>query len=101
MNHDLKYWLRWIAVLPGALLAAALITFLLHYILYFTLRNYADPYPPSPERIQAPLPICTCIIIAGNRIALDKKNLTTMILFSLLLFLNGLFVFLILTDTPI
>ncbi len=35
----IKYWLRWIAVFPGALLAGLLATFPLHWILYFTLAN--------------------------------------------------------------
>jgi len=35
MKKDFKYWFRWIAVLPGALIAGFLATFPLHWILYF------------------------------------------------------------------
>jgi hypothetical protein len=37
MKKDFIYWLRWIAVLPGALIFGFLATFPLHWLLYFTL----------------------------------------------------------------
>jgi len=37
MKKDFKYWLRWLAVLPGALFAGILANFPLHWILYSTL----------------------------------------------------------------
>lgn len=36
MKKYFTYWLRWIAVLPGALIAGILSTFPLHWLLYFT-----------------------------------------------------------------
>jgi len=35
MKKDFIYWLRWVAVLPGTLIAGLLSTFPLHWILYF------------------------------------------------------------------
>ena len=46
-----KYWLRWLAVLPGALLGGILLCFPLHWILYRTFTEFIDPYPELPERI--------------------------------------------------
>ena len=37
MRRDIKYWVRWIAVFPGAIIAGILMTFPIHWILYFTL----------------------------------------------------------------
>lgn len=99
MNPRLKYWLRWIAILPGALLAAILATVVLHLILYITLTKFVTPYPELPERILTPFVISAIFIWAGNEIAPNYKNTTAIILFGLWLFLAGGFIFLTLTDS--
>jgi len=37
IKRNYTYWLRWITVLPGALIFSLLVLFPLHWILYFTL----------------------------------------------------------------
>ncbi|OGY91164.1 MAG: hypothetical protein A3B30_00070 [Candidatus Komeilibacteria bacterium RIFCSPLOWO2_01_FULL_52_15] len=77
MKKDFKYWLRWIAVLPGAILAGLLATFVLHWVLYSTLRNEAifiDPYPELPERILSAFTIALGFVWLGARIAPDNKG---------------------------
>lgn len=98
MKIKLIYWLRWIAVLPGALLGAILSTFLLHLMLYNILKQFIDPYPELPERILTPFVIAAVFIWAGNEIAPAHKNTTAIILFGLWLFIIGGFVFLTFTD---
>jgi uncharacterized membrane protein YvlD (DUF360 family) len=97
MNKDFKYWLRWLAVLPGALLAGILAGFPLHWILYSTLRNetiFIDPYPELPERLLFPFVVSAVFIWIGSRIAPEHKVKTSVILFGLWMFLIGGFVFL-------
>lgn len=94
MKRNFAYWLRWLAVLPGALLASALSTVLLHLILYLTLRNFVDPVPELPERILTPFVIAAVFIYAGARIAPEYKKPTAISLFGLWLFLAGGFIFL-------
>lgn len=77
-ENVLSVWLRWIAVLPGALLAGFLITFPLHFILYVA---FADggflfgliPLPAGSnetlERALYPFAIAITFIIAGYKIA--------------------------------
>ncbi|HIH95964.1 MAG TPA: hypothetical protein HA348_00490 [Thermoplasmata archaeon] len=99
-NKGLKYWLRWLAVLPGALLAGILASFLLHWILYLTLRNetiFIDPYPELPERLLSPFVMATVFIWTGSRIAPEHKFKTSVVLFGLCLFLLGGFIFFALT----
>lgn len=88
------YWLRWLAVLPGAMLAGALALIPLHLVLYNTLSNFVEPYPETPERILTPLVVAGVFIYAGARIAPGHKVTTAVSLFGLWLFLVGGFVFL-------
>jgi len=96
-NKGPKYWLRWLTVLPDALLAGILATFLLHWILYSTLTKFIDPYPELPERLLSPFVMAAVFIWAGSRIAPEHKFKTALVLFGLLLLLLGGFVFLGLT----
>jgi hypothetical protein len=41
----LNYGLRWLAVLPGAVIEGFLLTFPLSWMLYNTLSNFMQPYP--------------------------------------------------------
>jgi hypothetical protein len=104
MNKDFKYWLRWLAVLPGALLAGILAGFPLHWILYSTLRNetiFIDPYPELPERLLIPFVFSIVFIWTGFKIAPEHKVKTSVILFGLLMFLIGGFVFLALSGAEL
>jgi hypothetical protein len=64
--YQLNYWLRWLAVLPGALLGSVLLTFLLHWILDNTLINFMAPYPELPARILSPLVIAAGVVWLGR-----------------------------------
>ena len=92
-NKGPKYWLRWLAVLPGALLAGILAIFLLHWILYSTLTKFIDPYHELPERLLTPFVMPAVFVWAGSRIAPHHKFKTSIVLFGLWLFLLGSFVF--------
>lgn len=102
MKKDYIYWLRWLVVLPGALLGGILTSFPLHWILYSTLRNetiFIDPYPELPERILLPLVAAFVFVWAGSRIAPEHKLKTSIVLFGIWLFLSGGVVFLTLYDS--
>jgi len=89
---DVRYWLRWLAVLPGAVLAGLLAGFPLHWILYSSLRNdtiFIDPYPELPERLLLPFVVNGVFIWVASRIAPQYKVLTSVILFALFMFLEG------------
>jgi len=93
------YWIRWLAVLPGALIAGALAIFLLHWILYATLSNFVEPYPELPERALTPFAIAAVFVWSGSRIAPDYKVEAAVLLFGLWMALLGGFVFLTLSGT--
>jgi len=99
------YWLRWVSVAPGALLAGILALFPLRWLLYFTLSNpahpFIEPYPELPERLLAPFATAVVFIWTGSRIAPEWKWRTATILFGLWLCLLGAFVLLALTDTNV
>jgi hypothetical protein len=85
-----KFWLRWLAVVPGALLGGIALTFPLHWVLYNTLTNFIDPYPELPERVLSPLAIAAGIVWLGARIAPARKVETALVLFGLwMVFLGG------------
>lgn len=71
--------LRWLAVLPGALLAMVLSPFPLHFVLYQTLTGsgVVEPYPELPERVLMPFVAALAFQWAGVRIAPSRKRLTS------------------------
>ncbi len=77
---SLKYWLRWIAAVPSALLGGILLLFPLHWILYIPLRFFVDPYPEFPERLLAPLVTSASFIWIGTKVAPSHKRITTYVL---------------------
>ena len=97
LNKGLKYWLRWIAVFPGALFAGVLASLPLHWALYLILSSFLEPYPELPERLLSPFVIAAVFIWTGSRIAPEYKIETSAVLFGLWLFLLGGFVFLALS----
>jgi len=88
MNQT-KYWLRWIAVLPGALGCALLLLFPLHWVLYQTFSSWIEPYPELPERVLTPFVIAAGFIWGGSRIAPSHKMETAVVLFGLWMVLMG------------
>jgi hypothetical protein len=83
MKKDFIYWLRWIAVLPGALIFGFLTTFLLHWILYFTLAKGETISGVNILPIEytiTPFVIAIAFILVGFEIAPEYKFQTSMIL---------------------
>lgn len=93
-----EYWLRWLAVLPGAMLAGILVLFPLHWALYLTLINFVRPYPDLPERMLTPLVIAPVFIWAGSRIAPQYRVETAVGLFGIWMALLVGVVYLTLSD---
>lgn len=80
--------LRWIAVLPGGILAGLLILFPLHWVLYFTLvRGNTIQMPMEAmapiERFLSPVLSSIFFVFAGAMIAPKKQLLVSYVLFSL------------------
>ncbi len=90
--------LRWIAVLPGSLLIAALSLFPLHWILYIVVTRFVEVYPEMPERILAPGVISGVFVWVGSRISPAYKFETAAVLFGIWMFLIGGAVYLTLGD---
>jgi len=78
MKKDFTYWLRWVAVLPGALIAGFLATFPLHWLLYLafahdgTILGFIE-LPPganiSIEYALYPFVIAIVFVLVGFEIA--------------------------------
>lgn len=79
MNSKIKIYLRWIFVLPLAIVFAILMDFPLHYILYSVLSGgenpFITPYPESPELILAPFFRAFVFVLAGAFIAPNNNIL--------------------------
>lgn len=73
MNSKIKIYLRWIFLLPLAILFAILMDFPLHYILYSILSSgenpFITPYPESPELVLAPFFRAFVFVLTGTFIA--------------------------------
>jgi hypothetical protein len=83
--------MRWLAVLPGAIVCAFLALFPLHLVLYQTLTGsgIVEPYPEAPERLLGPLVSALAFVWGGSRIAPLRKVETAVVLFGVLLLLIG------------
>ncbi|MGB7207413.1 MAG: hypothetical protein WBD27_02020 [Pyrinomonadaceae bacterium] len=90
--------LRWIAVLPGSLLIAALSLFPVHWILYLVITRFVEVYPEMPERILGPAIVSAVFVWVGSRISPAYKFETSIVLFGIWMFLIGGGVFLTLGD---
>lgn len=90
--------LRWIAVLPGSLLIAALSLFPLHWILYLVITRFVEVYPEMPERILGPAILSGVFVWVGSRISPAYKFETSVVLFGIWMLLIGGVVFLTLGD---
>ena len=93
----MKYWVRWIGVLPGAVLSGLLATFLLHWVLYFTLAHgetISGVNIVPIERATYPAVIAFAYIMGGFKIAPMHKFQTAIVLgFLYLLFFIGMIAF--------
>jgi hypothetical protein len=82
---------RWIAVLPGSLLAMLLSMFPLRWFLYINLTSsgFIVPYPELPERLLGPLVATLTFVWAGSRIAPSRKVEIAVLLFGTSLLISG------------
>lgn len=94
MSKGVSYWLRWVALLPGAIIAGMLALLPLHWVLYSFFSSFVEPYPEFPERILTPFAIAGIFVWSGSRIAPEFKFETAIILFGIWLFVVGGFFFL-------
>lgn len=87
----MKPGLRWVAVLPVALLAAVLSALPLHWALYQTLTGsgFIEPYPETPERVLLPLVAAMAFVWYGTRVAPSHKIETAVVLFGVWLMALG------------
>jgi hypothetical protein len=97
IQKSITYWLRWLAVLPGAVLAGAFALFPLHWVLYNTLSNFIEPYPQLPERLLTPAVVSGVFVWAGSEIAPEYKTEAAALLFGVWMFAIGGFTFLTLS----
>jgi uncharacterized BrkB/YihY/UPF0761 family membrane protein len=86
----LKYWIRWITVFPGALLAGFLITLPLHLVLYLAFNNDENflgfiELPPgsntSIEYAVYPFVVALTYVFVGYKLAPKNKFKTAVTLF--------------------
>jgi hypothetical protein len=82
--NSTKYWLRWVAVLPVAILGGVALIFPLHWVLYLSLRHLIEPYPELPERILTPVVVAAGFIWLGAKVAPSHKLMTAWVLGGLL-----------------
>lgn len=101
MRHKVIDWLRWLAVIPGGLVAAVLMSFPLHLVLYSSLFYIVKPYPEAPERILMSFVMAISFIVVGAYIAPKYKWETVVALFGVLIFVLGGFVYLALAGIPV
>ncbi len=86
--------LRWIAVLPCAIIAAFLSLVPLHLFLYLIFTRFVEVYPEMPELILAPAFLSGFFIYVGSKISPAYKLETAVVLFGICMFLVGGVVFL-------
>ena len=86
MEQSTKNFLRWIALLPGAIIGGFLATFPLHWILYFTLAHGETISGVNTNPIEytlSPFVIAVTFIIVGFEIAPSHKFKIAIVLSSL------------------
>lgn len=83
MQQSTKNLLRWVAILPGAMLGGFLATFPLHWVLYFTLANgeIISGVNIGPiEYTFYPFVIAITFVLIGSKIAPNHKFKTAVVL---------------------
>jgi hypothetical protein len=89
MRKGTKYWLRWAAVLPVAIIAALIASVLVRTILYYTVFLFLSPKTTIMESVLAPVLNAAGFIFFGSIIAPEQNKKTLLILFFLFLVLLG------------
>ncbi len=90
--------IRWILVLPMSIISAIFILFPLHWILIFILNHFITPYPELPERLLTPFFISLTFVLTGSVIAPKYKFYTSVFLFSILIILSGILIWVLLNN---
>ena len=80
--------IRWIVLLPSAIVVAFLISFPLRIVLYTTLSNFIEPYPELPERLLFPFFASMVFIWIGSKVAPSRKLLVANLLMILWIVLS-------------
>ena len=83
MKKEFIYWIRWVAVLPGALIAGIISSFPLHWLLYFTLVKGEIVLGVNIRPIEytiLPFVVAIVIILVGSEIAPLHKFRTAIVL---------------------
>jgi len=74
--------IRWILVIPAAIVATILSVFPLHLVLFQTLTGsgFIEPYPELPERLLTPFVGAIAFVWFGSWVAPNKQLFTAKIL---------------------
>jgi hypothetical protein len=93
MDKGFKYWLSWIGVLPISIIAGVLVTFPVHWVLYWTLSGggspFITPYPEVPEKLLQPFFTALVFVWVASLIAPQHKFKTAVIIAALWIFGAG------------
>lgn len=77
MKTKSSHILRWVLLLPVAMLSALLITFPLHWVLYWTLSGgtnpFITPYPQTPEKLLQPMVSALTFVYVCGLVAPSSK----------------------------
>lgn len=84
--------IRWIILIPLAILSGITILFPLHWILIYTFNNFVTPYPELPERLLSPFVFSLTFVLSGSFIAPKYKFYTSVFLFSISMILSGILI---------
>lgn len=93
MNKGMSYWLRWVAVVPGAFVMAIVVSVLIRTILFYTVFLFF-PSNNLVEVMLTPVLNAASFVFFGSLIALEWNNKSLAILFGLCLAVIAIFVIL-------
>ncbi|HEV8480067.1 MAG TPA: hypothetical protein VGR66_04675 [Candidatus Eisenbacteria bacterium] len=80
--RELGKWLLWLAVIPGTLVASIIAYVPVHFVLFFMLSPFVEPYPRLPERLLASLVSSGAFVWVGAAIAPEYKSRVAIVLFA-------------------
>ncbi len=93
MNRGLGYWLRWIILLPVSFIAAILVDFPVHWVLYNTLSGgespFITPYPETPELVLVPFFRALTLVWVSSQVAPEYKFKSSIVLSTFWVFMAG------------
>lgn len=99
--NKLSIILRWIFLIPLAILLGIAMLFALHIFLMNILTNltgFITPYPELPERILSPFVFSLTFVLAGSIIAPKYKFYTSVFLFTISMILSGILIWVLLNN---